>query len=107
MQRMRVLASHLLLPLLSISSLSCAGHNIGPTGTSFVFRCFAFNGSIVFFLMILLLSMNYLNKSGTSLFQKMHSSHCLNPLLLSKKIGLIGYNRRNSYNSCLNRVQTY
>jgi len=38
-----------------------------------------------------------LNKSGTSLFQKMHSSsHCLNPLLPSKKI--ISYNLRNTNN---------
>ena len=46
-----------------------------------------------------------LNKSGTSLFQKMHfPSHCLNPLLPSKKI--ISYNLRNSDNSCLTTVQT-
>jgi len=39
-----------------------------------------------------------INKPGTSLFQKLHSpSHCLNPLLPSKKI--ISYNLRNSDNS--------
>jgi len=39
-----------------------------------------------------------LNKSGTSLFPKMHSpSHCLNQILPSKKI--ISYNLRNSDNS--------
>jgi len=39
-----------------------------------------------------------LNKSGISVFQKMYSpSHCLNPLLPSKKI--ISYNLRNSDNS--------